>query len=179
VKKEELGQLYPVMLSAFNAEWLVLFEKEKNILADIWGADLRIEHIGSTAVPGLAAKPTIDILMQKPPKRSDERIITVMTEHGYIHMKEQTRHVMFVKGYGTAGLEKESYHVHMGPLEQEWLWDRLYFRDYLKAHPEEARRYETLKQELAATHRHDREAYTEGKAGYINRITDRAKHASR
>jgi GrpB-like predicted nucleotidyltransferase (UPF0157 family) len=107
VNKEELGQLYPVMLSAYQAEWPVLFEKEKNILADIWGAELRIEHIGSTAVPGLAAKPTIDVLMQKPPERSDERIITVMTEHGYFHMKEQTRHLMFVKGYGPAGENRQ------------------------------------------------------------------------
>ena len=55
------------------------------------------------------------------------------------------------------------------------LWDRLLFRDYLRRHPEAVRRYEKLKYRLAGLYRNDREAYTEGKAGFVKRITDKAK----
>ena len=63
--------------------------------------------------------------------------------------------------------ENESYHIHMGPLDQEWLWDRIYFRDYLINNPDEAGNYGKLKKRLASRYTYDREAYTESKAGYI------------
>jgi len=172
---DELGRLYPVSLTNYDCRWPVLFEKEKNILMGIFGQSLKIEHIGSTAVTGSMAKPTIDILLEKPGNMSDEQIIRKMTENGYIHMKEQTRHLMFVRGYSPSGLEKESYHIHIGPLHQDWLWDRVYFRDYLNKNPKEARTYEKIKVNLARKYKNDREAYTDGKAKYINKITERTK----
>ncbi len=69
---------------------------------------------------------------------NDDKIIELMQENGYIHMLEQTRHLMFVKGYSSHGLEKKSFHIHIGPLQQNWLWDRIYFRDYLRLHQDEA-----------------------------------------
>ncbi len=175
MNKHQLGKLYPVTLTRYNSDWPILFEKEKAILLDILGHDLKIEHIGSTAVPGLSAKPVIDILLEKPASMSDEQVIQKMTVHGYIHMEEQTRHLMFVKGYGPSGLEKESYHVHIGPLDQNWLWDRVYFRNYLRENNSEAIVYEKLKMKLAQKYPNDREAYTEGKSDYIRRITGKAK----
>jgi len=132
--EDELGRLYPISLIQYDTNWPVLFKKEKKILKSIFGLALKIEHIGSTAVRGLMAKPTIDIL-----------------------------------------LEKESYHIHRGPHEQNWLWDRVYFRDYLNKNPAEAQRYEKMKKDLAHKYKNDREAYTDGKAEYINRITEEAK----
>lgn len=117
MNKEELGKLYPVVLSDYDAHWPILFEKEKAILGSIFGPGLRIEHIGSTAIAGISAKPTIDILMEKPAAMNDEKIVEKMVEKGYIHMVEQTRHLMFIKGYTPSGLEEESYHIHMGPLD--------------------------------------------------------------
>lgn len=90
-------------------------------------------------------------------------------------MKEQTRHLMFVKGYGRNGLERESYHIHIGPLDQEWLWDRVFFRDLLRSDRKEAQRYEDLKTKLASKYRNDREAYTEAKSEHIERATKNAK----
>jgi GrpB-like predicted nucleotidyltransferase (UPF0157 family) len=179
MNKDELGELYPVFLTDYNSDWPVQFEKEKNILKRIFGLSVTIEHIGSTAITGLSAKPTIDILIEKPQNMSDVQIIKVMTENGYIHMKEQKRHLMFVKGYSPLGLEKESYHIHMGPINQNWLWDRIYFRDYLNLNRDEARKYEKLKKKLAVKYRNDREAYTEGKAEYIKKITKKAKNELR
>jgi GrpB-like predicted nucleotidyltransferase (UPF0157 family) len=175
MNRHELGKLYPVFLSSYDTGWPSLFRKEKNILEDIFNLRLRIEHIGSTSVPGLIAKPTIDILMELPPDKSRNQIIKTMENRGYIHMKEQTKHLMFVKGYSQSGLEKKSYHIHIGPLGQHWLWDRIYFRDYLIMHPDEAGEYEKLKTKLAEKYKHDREKYTEGKEEYIKNITEKAK----
>jgi len=173
--KYELGKIYPIVLTNYDNNWPMLYKKEKIILKGIFGESIKIEHIGSTAILGLMAKPTIDILIEKPEKMSDNQIINKMKENGYIHMKEQNKHLMFVKGYSHSELEKESYHIHMGPLNQGWLWDRVYFRDFLNKNKEEARKYEKLKKDLALKYKNDREAYTEGKAKYINKITEKAK----
>jgi GrpB-like predicted nucleotidyltransferase (UPF0157 family) len=97
MNREELGILYPIRLVGNDPKWPELFLKEKGILERIWYGQIRIEHEGSTAVPGLSAKLTIDILMEKPSDMSDEVIIERMEENEYLHMKEQTRHLMFVK----------------------------------------------------------------------------------
>ncbi|MBN1411674.1 MAG: GrpB family protein [Spirochaetales bacterium] len=175
--KEELGKLYPVRIVAYDPEWPLLFEKEKQSLLKVLGTDLalRIEHMGSTAVPGMVAKPTIDILVEIPETADRHTIIGIMVENGYIHMTEQKKHLMLVKGYTPSGLAEESFHIHMGPGNQDWLWDRLYFRDYLREHADVARRYEKLKQELFSQFEHDREAYTDGKEAFITEITKLAK----
>ncbi len=173
--KEELGKLYPVKLEPYNEKWPILFNREMAHLKNLFGIELRIEHIGSTAVKGLSAKPTIDILMELPVALSKTDIIKKMEENSYIFMKEQTEHLMFVKGYTSTGLAEESFHVHMGPLSLSWLWDRIFFRDYLIENPEEAGNYEKLKMNLALKYENDREAYTDGKGEYIKMVTERAK----
>jgi len=175
LNQEELGTIYPIGLVGYDPKWPDLFVKEKVLLESIWSRQIRIEHIGSTAVPGLSAKPTIDILMQKPEDLSDEQIIQRMEDNGYVHMKEQIRHLMFVKGYGKNGLEREAFHIHIGSLDQDWLWDRVFFRDLLRSDEKEAQRYEDLKTGLASRFRNDREAYTEAKSEHIERATKKAK----
>lgn len=175
--KDELGILYPIYIEEYNEDWPVQFEKEKQNLLTVLGryVILRIDHIGSTAVPGLAAKPTIDILIEIPENINPDFIISSMIKHKYIHMTDQKRHLMFVKGYTPAGLAEESFHVHMGPGNQAWLRDRLYFRDYLRMNETEAAAYEKLKRHLAEIHKHDREAYTDNKTEYITRVTQIAR----
>ena len=172
-----MGQLFPIEIKKYDPCWPTLFTKEKQNLLRILGSDapLRIEHIGSTAVPGLSAKPTIDMLVELPEGVDTSAIIEIMTKANYIYMKEQMRHLMFVKGYLPTGLSPESFHVHMGPKDQDWLWDRVCFRDYLREYPIEAARYEKLKKKLAAKHKHDRDAYTDSKFEYVEKITNRAK----
>ena len=174
--RQTLGQLYPITLSPCNPQWPQYYLSEKNHLLEILNAEVRIEHIGSTAIKGLISKPTIDILVEQPAGMDQTEIITQLTAAGYIPMQEQTRHLMFVKGYTPTGLAEISYHIHMGPLEQAWLWDRIYFRDYLIRYQAEMKNYEQLKKKLAAEFQFDREAYTNGKTEYVNRITARAKN---
>lgn len=98
-----------------------------------------------------------------------------MTKNNYLHMKEQINHLVFAKGYSPTGLEKISFHVHMGTKEQDFLWDRIYFRDFLRLNPSVANEYEQLKLKLADTYKHDREAYTESKTEFISKVTNLAK----
>jgi len=174
----DLGRLYPVVLQPHNPEWILSFEREKTNLVErlLPLHPLRIEHIGSTAIRGITAKPTVDILLgiSEDPQQA-ELYSAAMIESGYIKMEEQTRHLMFVKGYSPHGLMEESFHVHIGSLKLDWLWDRIYFRDYLNEFPETAAEYEKLKQMLAGKFRYDREAYTDGKSDFITRITAQAK----
>ena len=174
--KKELGQLYPINIYDYDDNWPNLFKKEKTYLQKILGSKIAIsfEHIGSTAVPGFPAKPTIDILVEISPK--DEKTIKeILKNHGYVYMTEQDKHLMFVKGYTPQGLAKESFHIHMGPRDLDWLWDRIYFRDYLCDNPETAKEYKELKYKLSEKFKNDREAYTQGKADFIIKITDIAK----
>ncbi|MBA4537140.1 GrpB family protein [Bacillus aquiflavi] len=174
MNKEELGKLYPITIVNYDCRWTSAFETEKQTLRNILGSAvaLRIEHIGSTAVSNLSAKPTIDILVEIPKK--DEvtyLVIDYLEKNDYIHMKGQKNHLMFVKGYSPNGLEKISFHIHLGTKEQDFLWDRLYFRDYLRNNPLVAKEYESLKLKLAKVHQYDREAYTNEKTDFIRKIT--------
>ena len=175
MNEKELGKLYPIKIVDYNPQWPFYFRKEKELIIKILDKNIRIEHIGSTAVKGLSAKPTIDILIEKPESITSKEIITKFEKNSYIHMKEQTKHLMLVKGYTPMGLKNISYHLHIGPLQQKWLWDRLYFRDYLLKFRHEAKKYEDLKLKLAKKHKFNREQYTEAKTDYINKITEKAK----
>lgn len=175
--KEELGHLYPIIIEPYNPEWKEYFQQERALLLGLFSDNLAIEHIGSTAVVGLSAKPTIDILLEKPAILTDPEIIEIFTKSGYIHMKEQTNHLMFVKGYTPTGMEEISYHIHMAPLNESWLWDRTFFRDYLNQKKQYRHEYEELKIALAKQYKHDREAYTSMKTDFITKITAEAKMA--
>lgn len=178
---EELGKLFPIHIAEPDPAWPELFETEKQRLYKLLGKNkaLNIEHFGSTAVPGLAAKPTIDILVEVPKSESVKHgIIKVMTSYGYeyiLRTDSPPPYMMFVKGYTPKGFKGQCYHIHIAPADHAGLWDRLYFRDYLIAHPETAKEYEDLKRMLAAEHKYNREDYTDAKKEFVQRITEIAK----
>ncbi|GLX68881.1 GrpB family protein [Paenibacillus glycanilyticus] len=178
MNKDELGRLYPITVVPYDANWTSQFKNEKQILMNMLSSEiaLRIEHIGSTAVPNLSAKPTIDIFVEIPKENKvRELIISKMTQNNYIHMTEQNNYLMFVKGYSPKGLEKESFHIHMDTKDSDFFSDRAYFRDYLRANPTVAKQYEELKFNLAEIYKYDREAYTDNKADFVSKITKLAK----
>lgn len=166
----------------YQSTWPACFEVEAQRLSQTLGPALtgRTEHIGSTAVPGLAAKPTIDILLEVPSLEIAERdIVPLLEEGGYVCMWTRSAsdgHIMCVRGYGSEGFVpgEQVVHVHLAPPGHV-LWERLLFRDYLRAHPDEAQRYADLKRELAIEHREDREAYTEGKTAFVVERTERER----
>jgi GrpB-like predicted nucleotidyltransferase (UPF0157 family) len=161
----------------YDPRWPMLFDEEAARLSESLDPALilGLEHFGSTAIPGLAAKPIIDILIAvRSLAEARETFIAPLEELDYLFWDEnpKTDRMFFVKGmppYGTG----RTHHVHVTEPQGE-MWRRLVFRDYLRAHPAEARLYEDLKREAAIRHRDDREAYTAAKESYVASITARA-----
>ena len=182
----ELGRKYPILIVKYDPAWSALYSQEAKFLVDTFGKDmiLRTEHFGSTAIPGLASKPSIDILVEIPSFEEAKKIILPVLENkGYIHLWQSDRspgHMMFVKGYGPNGYIEgmQLYHLHMAPADHP-IWERRLFRDYLREHKQARKEYEELKYRLAEQFRHDREAYTDGKEEFVNRIMKKAKKAQR
>jgi GrpB-like predicted nucleotidyltransferase (UPF0157 family) len=172
----ELGRLFPIQLEPYNLEWPPIFEAEKLLLLQTLGSQmlLRVEHFGSTAIPGLAAKPTIDILAELPPgEECLPELQSRMASVGYHFMLRRDcppPYPMFAKGYTSLGIQGQTYHVHMAPSTHRGLWERLLFRDYLISHPVMAQEYENLKKSLARRYQFDREAYTQGKSTFVEKV---------
>jgi GrpB-like predicted nucleotidyltransferase (UPF0157 family) len=135
---------------------------------------LVIEHFGSTAIPGVPAKPIIDILLGAD-RRHWSTIVQALKRLAYVHWEGNPNadREFFVKGMPPFGTCR-THHVHLcevgGPL-----WERLLFRDYLQHHAEDRLAYATLKQRLAVAYPEDREAYTRGKEALVAEIMDHAR----
>jgi GrpB-like predicted nucleotidyltransferase (UPF0157 family) len=161
----------------YDPRWPALFDEEAERLRAILDPSLitGLEHFGSTAVPGLSAKPIIDILIAVR-SLADARasFVEALRHLDYIHWAENPKQdrMFFVKGMPPFG-SKRSHHVHVTEVQGE-LWQRLAFRDYLRAHPEDALAYGRLKKRLAAEHPADREAYTEAKSVYVESVMRKA-----
>lgn len=177
---QEIAKLFPVIMEQPNKNWITLFEAEKKQIVNIIGKRaIRIEHIGSTAIPNIYAKPSIDILVEIANDTTIKgEIIELMKANGYHFILRKDRlppFLSFLKGYTTEGFKGQVYHIYMAEKEHEILWDRIYFRDYLRENESVAKEYESIKLKLAKQHEFDREAYTKGKDEFVTRITEIAK----
>lgn len=169
---EELGRLFPITLSEHNPDWAEQYRKEATAIQKALpkGCIHRCEHIGSTAIPGIKAKPTIDILLQIHRNSDTEKIIIKIQALGYEYIPKPENpppHALFVKGYTTKGFSGQAFHIH---LRFPGDWDEPQFRDYLIGHPEQAGEYERLKIHLTEKHRYNREDYTTGKTEFVGKI---------
>ena len=163
-----------VEIVPYDPAWPALFAIEADRLrAALDTAQvLGIEHFGSTAVPGLAAKPIIDILIAvRSLAQAKATMIEPIFALGYVYWSEnpKTDRMFFVKGMPPYG-ERRTYHVHITEPDGEMWQRRLAFRDYLRANPHEAHRYEVLKLDLAARYPTDREQYTDAKTEYVEAV---------
>ena len=176
LSRKELGNLFPIILVEHNENWKDLFIQEATKIFDALGTSVfRLHHIGSTSVPGLISKPTIDILVEVSRNINVDRLIEAMGQIGYEHNQKrdlETKSMMFMKGYTINGFEGQTYHVH---VRYPGDWDELYFCDYLSEHPEACRDYEKIKHDLKQKYEFDREAYTEGKTKFIQSIVNLAR----
>lgn len=178
---EERARLFPVILSEYKPEWQERYLQEKAAVARAVGSPniVRISHIGSTAVPGLLAKPTINILVEIKNDADTAALIAAMQRKGYRYLEQPQKpppHMMFIKGYTEQGFKGQAFHVH---VRYGGDWDELYFRGYLLAHPETAAEYARLKQELKEKYEYDRDGYTEAKTDFIQRITALGREETR
>jgi len=172
MNREELGKLFPVLIEEPDPSWPHLFITEEEEIMKTLGRDiiLHIDHIGSTAIPGMPAKPTIDILIQIHNDIPDHQIIKKLNSIGYnyIHKPDSPPpQMMFAKGYTPDGIKGQTYHLH---IRHDGTHDEIIFRDYLLSHPDVAIEYAELKYRLAEKYRNDRDGYTEAKTEFIKRI---------
>ncbi len=169
---EELGELFPILILDYSDKWIELYQAERQLIIDSFtnSVILSIEHIGSTAIPRLKAKPTIDILMQVSEQINTKKLEDIFKSLGYQLTKQPENpppHMTFVKGYANHGFNGQAYHVH---IRYNGDWDEIRFRDYLLSNPEVAKDYEDLKLQLAVKYKNDREAYTNSKTDFIEKI---------
>lgn len=173
---EELWQLFPIILRAHNPEYTAWYGAEKaNLLHILHDYNVsRINHIGSTSVNGLIAKPIVDILLEFPENYDTKAIANLLQQNGWIliHQDDAQKTIDFNKGYTTSGFAEKVYHLHVKPSGD---WDELYFRDYLQDTPNVARQYEMLKQNLLKQFEHNRDAYTDAKSEFIIEQTKKAR----
>ena len=176
---KERAKLFPIILNEYNPAWPEWYIDEKANLERHIAAEniVRISHYGSTAIPGLLAKPTVDILLEIHETADVEKLIASLPPPEYICLNppsipSQPPHLMFLKGYTNTGFAEKVYHIH---VRYPGDWDELYFRDYLIAHPETAAEYADLKRKLHQEFEFDRDGYTEAKGTLINEITRKAR----
>ncbi len=163
-----------VKLSKYNPKWKTLFEEESALIfsaAEDFIVD--IQHIGSTAIPDIVAKPIIDILAAINSLSNIVKIIDPLKTIGFIYRGEQgipDRH-LFIKG----GEDYRTHHLHVVEKEHSEWAKHIIFRNYLRKHPQEAQEYSKLKQDLLKKYELDREKYTESKSNFVERILKKAK----
>lgn len=170
---EELWELFPIVLSEHKDCWADWYaEEEKRIRGFLPMPDARINHIGSTAIRDIWAKPTVDILLEIPETASMDDVKAVLTGNGYSCMSEGRRRKSFNRGYTSEGFAERVFHLHLRYCGDN---DELYFRDYLNDHHEIAGEYEQLKLGLWKRYEHDRDGYTEAKTDFIRQQTAEAR----
>jgi GrpB-like predicted nucleotidyltransferase (UPF0157 family) len=175
----ELWHLFPIELAEHDPAWRDWYDNEKSsLLALLGGVIERIDHIGSTAVGGLLAKPIVDILLQVSDDCDVEELKSRLAGDGWLMMAEQAEPYLQLdlnKGYTPDGFADRVYHLHIRRVGD---WDELYFRDYIIKHPEAAAEYAALKRRLLAEYKYDRDAYTEAKGDFIRAYTTKAREES-
>jgi GrpB-like predicted nucleotidyltransferase (UPF0157 family) len=156
-----------VRLVEYDARWPALFTAEQQRLrAACRSLPLRLEHIGGTSIPGMCAKPVLDILAGRPHEALVQDYVAALTRAGYEHRGER----------GVPGREyfrrgrPRAYHLHLVEDDSPMWREYLAFRDYLRARPDAARQFSVLKRTLAARFPRDREAYLNAKSAGVQEI---------
>ncbi len=166
-----------VSLTPYDPAWPKLFGDEAEFLWATLPKTIikRIEHFGSTAVPGLAAKAVIDLLVEVSSlEETTRQVVPLLESHGYDYFWRTDVKVPYPWFIKRDAKGKRTHHIHMVEADSKW-WDRLYFRDYLRIFDDDARRYENLKRTLAEKYPNDRQGYTDGKSEFIVVLTEQAK----
>lgn len=174
----------PIIIEQYNEEWPKAFSIIESILLNkLDGLALRIEHVGSTSVPYLAAKPIIDIDVVIESMEYLSGVIQKLEDLGYIHegdlgIKNReafTRKDVYVP-YSSEGYVKHEHHLYVCNRESDELVRHLMFRDILRRNPILVSEYTDLKIQLSKKYRNNRKAYTEGKTEFVTRIMNDYKN---
>ena len=166
----------PLVVEPYSPRWPVLFESERAALNDVFaGTFCVVEHVGSTAVPELAAKPIIDIMLGTRALRDIEERIEAMRSIGYEYMPEHEKDLPERRFFAKPLVRPRLFHVHAVVFDGAFWKRHLVFRDALRADRSLAESYASLKHRLAAQFGDDRDGYTRAKGPFIAAVV--ARHA--
>jgi len=167
-----------VKIADYDPKWPAIFAEEKNqILSVLKEKVVAIEHVGSTAVQGLEAKPIIDISVAVRRLSDAEECIKPLRSIGYEYVPEYEEELPERRYFrkGPEGIPNKHFHLHMVERDSDFWQKHLLFRDYLRLHPDIAEQYCKLKRELARKYVSDREAYTKAKTSFIESVIAEAR----
>lgn len=166
----------PVAIVEYDPQWPALFEAEKaRLVAALLPYSLAVEHIGSTAVPGLASKATVDMMVGLLRLDDAPRCVPRLVALGFTYRPEFEAQFPERRYFARPGDGPEDFHVHMVEVSSTF-WDRhLLFRDWLRSHAEDREAYAALKRTLAAKFGADRDGYAEAKTPFVRTIEEKAR----
>ena len=164
----------PIEVVDYDPSWPRRYEEERDRIAAALGdAVVAIEHVGGTAVPGLPAKPVIDIMVGVPDIERAGQAVAGLINLGYQYVPELESQLP-ERRYFRRGTP-ETHHVHMVTMGSDFWEEHVLFRDYLRSNPQAAEEYGKLKRGLADRFRFDRDAYRAGKVPFIDTVVDAAR----
>jgi GrpB-like predicted nucleotidyltransferase (UPF0157 family) len=159
----------PIVIADYSPAWVERFELERGRLAAALGAvAVRIDHVGSTAVPGLGAKPIVDVLVAVPDPGDDAAFVPALTAAGYVLRVIEPGHRMF-------RTPDREVHVHLWATESVDERRQLLFRDWLRVDAHDRELYERVKRQLAERPWHDHNDYADAKTDVVTVILNRAE----
>lgn len=168
-----------VNIVPYNSEWPLIAQTEIEKIKSVFPADaiIDIQHVGSTAIPDLSAKPILDIQIAVLSLEVIKLIaVPLLQKLGYEYWaaNPDPKRMFFVKNMPPYG-EKRTHHVHIFEKNSDHWCNKLLFRDYLRSHTDLAKEYERLKIKLAQENLYDREKYTDEKSDFVNKVLQLAK----
>ncbi|XKT74545.1 MAG: GrpB family protein [Patescibacteria group bacterium UBA2163] len=175
MKNKNLGlQRGTVQLSEYHPDWVDAFCLEKEHIEKLLGdAVLGVEHIGSTAIPGIKAKPILDFMVGIRSFDEWEHYTELLAQLGYEFrrdLREEQLHILFVKGPE----ENRTHYLKLAEIHSDFWTQQIIFRDFLIENPEYKRRYQALKERLLIEYQGERGPYSEGKKIFIKEALKRA-----
>lgn len=161
-----------VVVQPYDPQWPEAFARERDVLAHVlapWSSG-GIHHIGSTSIPGIAAKPILDMMAGVADLRAAQAAVSPLQELGYVHAPHRPRALWFFK----PDRDAQTHALHLTEPGSDLWQERLAFRDALRTQPALREEYEQLKIRLAAEHPDDLAAYTQDKRAFVARVLSAA-----
>lgn len=163
-----LDSMSDVIVSPYSEEWPALFcQVRQELLAVFAPVNVSVEHIGSTSVPGLAAKPVIDALLGADSLSDIESRIEPLSRLGYAYVSKYEQELLMRRYFVKQPATSFRIHLHAVELGSRFWQDQMTFRNLLRTDPELRSSYQSLKLQLAREHLHDKSAYTAAKGPFI------------
>jgi GrpB-like predicted nucleotidyltransferase (UPF0157 family) len=160
-----------VVLEPYSPQWPALFESVRQELDGAFGGlALGIEHVGSTSIPGLAAKPIVDVLLGAASLADIESRFNALARLGYEYIPQFEAELPLRRFFKRRTPPERACHLHAVTLGSDFWRDQLVFRDTLRANPALAAEYGALKQHLAVQFRDDASRYTDAKSPFIRGV---------